>query len=124
VLFSFNFFNLGANCFLSHFLRKDSWSTGIFLWEIGTFRLLARRLLIPGFTVLWIASFFTKYNHHRNHCSHLTGLCGFDCNVIIPRVIRPCPQAKFVSPQNIKTYLSCLKKGTFEGLAGVALSRG
>ncbi len=38
--------------------------------------------------------------------------------------MRPCPQAQFFSPKNIKTYLSCPKKGTFGGLAGVALSRG
>ncbi len=38
--------------------------------------------------------------------------------------LRPCPQAQLFSPKNIKTYLSCPKKGTFGGLAGVALSRG
>ncbi len=38
--------------------------------------------------------------------------------------LKPCPQAQFCSLKNIKTYLSHPKKGTFGGLAGVALSRG
>ncbi len=38
--------------------------------------------------------------------------------------LRPCPQAQFFSHKNIKTYPSRLKKGTFVGLPGVALSRG
>jgi hypothetical protein len=33
---------------------------GIFIQEIGTFCLLARRLLVPGFSILQIASFFLK----------------------------------------------------------------
>jgi hypothetical protein len=38
--------------------------------------------------------------------------------------IRLCPQAQYFLHKNIKTYLSCKKKGTFGGLAGIALSRG
>jgi hypothetical protein len=33
---------------------------GIFLWEISTFRLLARKLLVPGLSALRIASFLLK----------------------------------------------------------------
>jgi hypothetical protein len=45
-------------------------------------------------------------------------------NLNISRSLRGCPQAQFFSHKNIKTYLSCPKKGTFGGLPSVALSRG
>ncbi len=45
-------------------------------------------------------------------------------HLVIIRGLRPCPQAQFFLQENITTYLSCPKKGTFKGLAGVALSRG
>jgi hypothetical protein len=91
VLFSSNFFDLDNNFFsnwpFSGFLRKVSWSTKIFLREIGTFRLLVRKLLVLGLSNLQTASFFTKNAHHRNHQSHLTNFCGFDCNFVSPHFI-------------------------------------
>jgi hypothetical protein len=44
----------------SQFLRKASQSAGIFLREIGTFCLLARRLLISVISALQLASFLLK----------------------------------------------------------------
>jgi hypothetical protein len=40
---------------------------GYFFQEDGTFCLLARRLLIPGFSIPQIASIFTKNAHYRDH---------------------------------------------------------
>jgi hypothetical protein len=42
------------------FSRKFSWFAEIFLREIATFCLLARKLLIPGLSILQIASFSQK----------------------------------------------------------------
>jgi hypothetical protein len=41
-------------------LRKVTWSAGIFLWKIGSFHHLARRLLISVMSTPQLASFFTK----------------------------------------------------------------
>jgi hypothetical protein len=71
---------------LFSFLRKVTWSGGTFLWEIGIFHLSARKLLVPEISILQIASFFTKNAHHRDHCSHLTGVCGFNGNFFSPHV--------------------------------------
>jgi hypothetical protein len=88
VHFSSNFFDFDANFFgiwtFLVFLRKVSWSAGIFLWKIGPFCLLARRLLISAISAPQLASFFTKNAYHRNYCSYLTGFCSFDCNFIGP----------------------------------------
>jgi hypothetical protein len=84
--FSSNFFDLDANFFgnqprpthvcelvidmpryVGYHNAAVSWSTGIFLREIGTIHLSARRLLIPGFSAPQIASFFPKNAHHRDH---------------------------------------------------------
>jgi hypothetical protein len=59
----------------------------ISLQEIGTFHLMARKLLVPGLSVTQIASFFTKYVLHRDHRSHLTGFCGVNLGFISPHVI-------------------------------------
>jgi hypothetical protein len=55
---------------------------GIFLRKIGNFCLLARRLLIFAISTLQFTSISTKNAHYRNYCSHLTGFCSFDCNLI------------------------------------------
>ncbi len=73
--------------FLFSFWRKVSWSAGIFLLEMSTFCLLARKLLVLGLSILQIASLFTKNAHHRNHHYHLTSFCSFDCNFISPHII-------------------------------------
>jgi hypothetical protein len=41
-------------------LRKVSWFTKIFLWKIGSFRLLASRLLISAISAPQLASFLLK----------------------------------------------------------------
>ncbi len=58
---------------------------GIFLRKSGTFRLLARRLLISTISAPQLASFFNKIAHHNDHRSHLTGFCSFDHDFISPR---------------------------------------
>ncbi len=55
---------------------------GYYLRKIGSFRLLARRLLISEISAPQFASFFTKYAHYHDYHSHLTGFCSFDCNFI------------------------------------------
>jgi hypothetical protein len=64
VQFSSNFFDLDANFFgiwpFLNFLRKAFQSTGIFLWKICSFHLLARRLLISEISAPQLASFFLK----------------------------------------------------------------
>ncbi len=86
VLFSSNFFDLDANFFgirsFLNFWERVSLSVGIFLQKIGTFLLLARRLLISKISALQLASFFTKNAHHRDHRSHLTGFCSFNRDFI------------------------------------------
>ncbi len=63
-------------------LRWASRSTDIFLWKIGSFRLLARRLPISKTSAMQFASYFTKNAHYRDYRSNLTGFCSFDCNLI------------------------------------------
>jgi hypothetical protein len=55
---------------------------GYFPPEIGSFRLLARRLLISEIGTPQFASFSTKNAHYRDYHRHLTGFCSFDCNLI------------------------------------------
>ncbi len=64
---------------------------GIFLQENGTFRLLARKLLVLGISAPHIASFYTIDAHHLDHCSHLISFCSFNRDYISPYVItRSC----------------------------------
>ncbi len=60
---------------------------GIILQEIDTFHLLARKLLVSQISALQLASLSIKNAHHRDHRSHLTGFCIFNCNFISPHVI-------------------------------------
>ncbi len=55
---------------------------GIFLWKIGSFCLMARRLPISDISAPQFASFFTKNAHYRDYRRHLTGFCSFDCDLI------------------------------------------
>jgi hypothetical protein len=59
-----------------------SQSVGIFLWKIGSFRLLVRRPLISEISAPQFASFFLKNTHYRDYRSHLSGFCGFALNFI------------------------------------------
>jgi hypothetical protein len=54
----------------------------ISLWNIGSFRLLARRPLISEIGAQQFAFFSTKKAHYRNYRSHLSGFCSFDRNFI------------------------------------------
>ncbi len=63
-------------------MREVSQLAGNFSHKIGTFCLLARRLLLSGISASQLALLFTKNAHHHNHCSHLTSFCSFNCNFI------------------------------------------
>ncbi len=86
VQFSLNFFDLGAYFFgirpFIIFFLKASQSVGIFLWKIGSFRLLARRPLISEISAPQFASFSLKNAQYRDCRSHLSGFCSFTCDFI------------------------------------------
>jgi hypothetical protein len=85
VLFSSNFFNLGAYFFgkrpflffRERFLNKR---------ELSSRKLVLFTLLVPGISALQIASFFTINAHHRDHHSHLSAVNCFDRKFITPYV--------------------------------------
>jgi hypothetical protein len=89
VQLSSNFFNLGANFFgiqyPAFFSEKGFLIRGYFPPENWYFLLLGEKASHSCNQRFATCFFFAKNAHHRDHCSHLTAFCSFDCNFISPR---------------------------------------